>query len=1038
VRRFVGIGVAVVVGLVPFVAAPEVAGAARAVPASDGVHSDFNADGFADLAIGVPNEDVGDVFDAGAVEVIYGSDGGLQLTAPDDDLISQDSPGVRGTAEAIDQFGSTLATGDFNDDGFADLAVGIPNEGDGGGVAVLYGTSDGLQASSPDDDLWTQDSRHVGDSSETGDHFGGALAAQDFNGDGFVDLAIGVPQEGLGAATQAGAVEVLFGTASGLQATAPADELIDQDTTDVRGVAETNDWFGTALAGGDFNDDGFGDLAVGADGESFAAGFGVGALAVFYGSTAGLQFTSPNDQFFHQNTAGVRGVEEASDFFGTSVTAGDFNGDGIDDVAVGVPHEGVTGMSNTGSVAVLYGTGSGLQAAAPDDQLWTQDSAGVLDQREAGDLFGFQLASGDFNGDGFADLLVSIVGESTHGHGAEGAFAVLYGSTAGLQATSPDDQFFTEGGDLHDSPGESDLFGTAAAAGDFDGDGISDASVSAPYETLGFDPAGANAGAVEVLYGSRSGLQATNPDDQFFTQDTPDDTSDAFGSAFAAGDFNADGFPDLAVGIPNDDVDGQDLEGSVEIQYGGTKRLDDLGADDAYFASDGELVDGLTNEDLFGGALASADFNGDGFADLAVGAVGEDPGVGSGAGAVHVLYGAADGVQATSPDDQFFTQDSPNVRETAEAGDNFGASLAAADFNDDGFGDLAVGVPAEDDNGILSTGGVEILYGTGTGLQGSSPDDQFLKQGTSNLGDTEEEADQLGTVLAAGDFNGDGFADLALGVQGEDVGALADAGAVQVVYGTAGGLQGSSPANQEWTEDSTDVDDTAEAFDDFGNALTAADLNGDGVDDLAIGVFGEDVNGISSAGAVSILFGTVAGGLQATSPADQFLFQGDQGIRDATEVGDNYGSALFGGDFNGDGFGDLAIGVPGETVVDSGDGAVSVLFGGAGGQQAISPDDLLISQSTADIADDPDFSDGYGGVLSGADFNDDGFADVVVGIPKENLGTAIDAGAANVVFGGSSGPQGTSPEDQFLIQDSTSVKDEVEALDIFGGALAAG
>ena len=388
---------------------------------------------------------------------------------------------------------------------------------------------------------------------------------------------------------------------------------------------------------------------------------------------------------------------------------------------MGVPHEGVTGMSNTGSVEVLYGTGSGLQAVAPDDQLWTQDSAGVLDQREAGDLFGFQLASGDFNGDGFADLLVSILGESTHGHGDEGAFAVLYGSAAGLQATSPDDQFFTEGGDLHDSPGEGDLFGSAVAAGDFDGDGISDASVSAPYETFGFDPAGANAGGVEVLYGSRSGLQATDPDDQFFTQDTPDDTNDAFGSAFAAGDFNDDGFPDLATGIPQDDVGGQAFEGSVEIQYGGTKRLDDLGADDAYFASDGELVDGLTTLDEFGGALASADFNGDGFADLAVGAVGEDPGAGSGAGAVHVLYGAADGVQATSPDDQFFTQDSPNVRDSAEGGDNFGASLAAADFNGDGFGDLAVGVPGEDDGAPSAREGSRSCTGPRPGSRVRAP-----------------------------------------------------------------------------------------------------------------------------------------------------------------------------------------------------------------------------------------------------------------------------------------------------------------------------
>ena len=1036
-RRFVRAGVAVMVVVVPFVTVPEEAGASRTIPAPDGVHSDFNGDGFSDLAIGVPNEDVGEVFDAGAVEVIYGSAGGLQLTAPDDDLISQDSPGVRDTAEETDLFGTTLATGDFNDDGFADLAVGIPSENDGGGVAVLYGSSEGLQAKHPDDQLWTQASRHVDDTPEAGDHFGGALAAQDFNGDGFVDLSIGVPQEGVGSPSQAGAVEVLFGTASGLQATAPADQFIDQDTTDVRGVAETNDWFGDALAGGDFNDDGFGDLAVGVEHESFATGVFVGALAVFYGSASGLQFTSPNDQLLHQGTANVRGHEEASDAFGAALTSGDFNGDGFDDVAVGVPHEGVTGKSNTGSVEVLYGTGSGIQALAPDDQLWTQDSAGVLDQREAGDLFGFQLASGDFNGDGFADLLISILEESTHGHNDEGAFAVLYGSAAGLQATSPDDQFFTEGGNLHDSPGEGDLFGSAVAAGDFDGDGISDASVSAAYESFGFDPAGANGGGVEVLYGSRSGLQATDPDDQFFTQDTPDDTSDGFGSAFAAGDFNADGFPDMAIGIPQDDVDGQAVEGSVEILYGGTKRLDDLGADDAYFAKDGELVDGLTSEDQLAARSRPRTSTATASPTWPWGPWGRTPAPRTGP-ARCMCCTARRTVRRRRART---TSSSPRTARTCgtapRRGDVFGSSLAAADFNGDGFGDLAVGVPGEDDGGILSAGGVEILYGTAAGLQGSSPDDQFLKQGTNNLGDTEEEADQLGLVLAAGDFNDDGFADLAMGVQGEDVGTLADAGAVQVAYGTAAGLQGSSPDDQVWTQDSTDVDDTAEAFDDFGNALAAADLNGDGIDDLAIGVFGEDVDGISSAGAVSILFGT-AGGLQATSPADQFLFQGDQGIRDTPETGDNYGSALDGGDFNGDGIADLAIGVPGETVTDTGDGAVSVLFGAASGQQALSPDDLLLSQSTADIADDPDFFDAYGAVLSGADFNDDGFADVVVGIPDENLGTAIDAGAANVVFGGASGPQGTSPDDQFLIQDSTSVKDEVEALDIFGNALAAG
>src|SRR5213594_4311213 len=122
----------------------------------DALRSDFNADGFGDLAVSVSREDVGSIVDAGAVSVLYGSAQGLQSDRPDDQFWSQGSGGLREQAEPDDRFGEALAAGDFNGDGFADLAVGTPSEDvggaqDAGAVTVLYGSASGLQAETPDD-----------------------------------------------------------------------------------------------------------------------------------------------------------------------------------------------------------------------------------------------------------------------------------------------------------------------------------------------------------------------------------------------------------------------------------------------------------------------------------------------------------------------------------------------------------------------------------------------------------------------------------------------------------------------------------------------------------------------------------------------------------------------------------------------------------------------------------------------------------------------------------------------------------------------
>jgi FG-GAP repeat len=139
--------------------------------------TDFNGDGFADLAVGVPFEDVGAIGNAGAVHVLYGSSTGL--TATGDQFWHQDSTGVQDAAEEIDEFGFSLAAANFGKSSQADLAIGVPFEdvgaiGDAGAVNVLYGSSTGLTATG--DQFWHQDSSGVQDTAEAGDSFGWSLA----------------------------------------------------------------------------------------------------------------------------------------------------------------------------------------------------------------------------------------------------------------------------------------------------------------------------------------------------------------------------------------------------------------------------------------------------------------------------------------------------------------------------------------------------------------------------------------------------------------------------------------------------------------------------------------------------------------------------------------------------------------------------------------------------------------------------------------------------------------------------------------------
>jgi hypothetical protein len=489
---------------------------------------DYNGDGIGDIAVGVPFEDVGSVADAGAVNIIYGSNGGL--TATSNQFWTQDSADHFGDildqAEAGDQFGIALAAGDFNGDGFSDLAIGARGEdigsglrtrADVGAVNVLYGSAIGLTAAG--NQFWTQDSPDVLDVAEANDKFGLALGWGDFNGDSIGDLVVGVAFEDVGTITDAGAVNVIYGSASGL--TAADNQFWTQDSADAFGFtihdhAEATDRFGSVLTAGDFDGNGASDLAIGVIGESTSASQ-EGAVNVIYGFGNGL--LGIGNQAFDNTLSGDRTLDQ----FGGALAAGDFDGDGFADLAIGAPLKEVGSIDQAGAVVIEYGTGNGLLRIG--EQLWTQDSPDVLDAAEAFDEFGFALAAGDFNGDGKKDLAVGVPFEDNEISHLVDLWAVniLYGSSSGLTGT---------GGSLLTVAGASDtLYGRALTAWNFGNGAQADLAIGMPFRDLGTLT---DAGAVIVLYGSVSGL--TNAGSQLWTQDSPGildsaEAGDQFGRA---------------------------------------------------------------------------------------------------------------------------------------------------------------------------------------------------------------------------------------------------------------------------------------------------------------------------------------------------------------------------------------------------------------------------------------------------------------------------------------------------------------------------
>ena len=467
-------------------------------------------------------------------------------------------------------------------------------------------------------------------------------------------------------------------------------------------------------------------------------------------------------------------------------------------------------------------------------------------------------------------------------------------------------------------------------------------------------------------------------------------------------DVGFDGVAKIAVGAPRNNEGGSARGATWVIE------LDSSGAattGNRISSFSGNLTGPLANDDRFGSAVASlGDNDGDGQVEIVVGATGDDDG-GLDRGALYVLNLACkdsdgDGLCDTGEDANTDTDlnpgttpgpdtdgdTSPNYQDADDDGDGIATTSEDSDPNNDGHPRDALDADRDGESDYLDAPTIA--------ANGTVATEQKITEGVGGFTATLDPTDYYGTAVASiGDIDGDGINDVAIGSPGDDDGG-SGRGAVYVLFLNA---DGTVKAEQKISDLAGGLTTTLDDADSFGAAIgMLGDIDGDGVNDLAVGATGDDDGG-GGRGAVYVLFLNADG----TVKAEQKISDLVGGLTATLDNFDVFGYAIGGiGDLDGDGINDLAVGADFDDDGGADRGAVHVLFLNADGTVKA---EQKISDTTGGLAATLDDTDYFGSaVASPGDVNGDGRNDLVVGAYWDDDGVA-NAGAVYVLFLNSDG-----------------------------------